>query len=50
MLAPPPVSVTFEPLQIVETVDVAVTVGNAFTVMVRVPVDVQPFAAVPVTV
>jgi hypothetical protein len=30
--------------------DVAVTVGVGFTVMTRVAVEVQPFAAVPVTV
>ena len=43
-------SVTLEPLQIVVVAEVAVTVGDGFTVMVRVAVLVQPFAAVPVTV
>jgi hypothetical protein len=48
--APPPVSVSELPLQIVVVEDVAVTVGEGFTVIVLVAVPVHPFAAVPVTV
>ena len=48
--APPPVSVVLLPAQIVELPALAVTVGVVFTVTVRVPVVVQPFAAVAVTV
>ena len=50
VLAPEPVSVTLLPAQIVVVDEVAVTVGEVFTVMVRVAVLVHPFAAVPVTV
>lgn len=50
VLAPPPVSVVDCPLQMVAVADDAVTVGLAFTVIVRVAVLVQPLAAVPVTV
>lgn len=38
------------PEQIDELVDVVVTVGDGFTVIVRVEVAVQPAALVPVTV
>lgn len=50
MEAPDPVSVVLPPVQIDPLDAVAVTAGDAFTVMVRVAVDVQPLAAVPVTV
>lgn len=43
-------SVVELPEQIVVVADEAVTVGDAFTVILRVAVPVQPFAAVPVTV
>jgi len=48
--APPPVSVTELPVQIVVLDALAVIDGAGFTVIVRVDVLVQPFAAVPVTV
>ena len=48
--APVAVSVVDCAVQIVGEDAAAVTVGNGFTVIVRVAVDVQPFAAVPVTV
>lgn len=50
MEAPAPVNVTELPAQIVVVEDVAVTVGDALTVIACVAVEVQPFAAVPVTV
>ena len=45
-----PVSVVLPPVQMVPLVVVVETVGNAFTVIVRVAVFVQPFEPVPVTV
>jgi hypothetical protein len=51
VIGEPPSAVMFPPLVAVEEViDVAVTVGNAFTVMIVVAVFVQPAAFVPVTV
>jgi len=47
--APVALSVVFPPVQIELFVAVGVTVGEGFTVMTRVAVLVQPFAAVPVT-
>ena len=49
MDAPDPLRVTEAPAQTVVDA-VAVTLGNAFTVMVVVAVLIQPLAAVPVTV
>lgn len=48
--APPPVSVVLLPAQMVGLPAEAVTVGVGFTVIIRVPVEVHPLAAVPVTV
>lgn len=48
--APVAVSVVELPVQIEALEAVAVTVGEAFTVMRRVDVFVQPLASVPVTV
>jgi hypothetical protein len=48
--APTPVSVALVPEQTAAALLVAVTVGNALTVIVFVAVFIQPFASVPVTV
>ena len=50
VVAPFAVMVAELPSQMVVVEVVVVTVGVVFTVMVRVAVPVQPFAAVPVTV
>ena len=48
-MAPPPVKVTVVPEHTDEPVDVAVTVGKAFTDTLTDAVLVQPFTSVPVT-
>lgn len=50
VVAPVAVNVAELPLQIVAVEVVTLTVGVGLTVIVRVAVPVQPFAAVPVTV